>query len=71
MAVFAFVYDNLMRGSISRFKYHGRQEYAEYYADVMYKQYYEWIKRVAPDALIPVPITRSVTAKGDLIKQNW
>ncbi|MCI8769865.1 MAG: ComF family protein [Lachnospiraceae bacterium] len=52
----AFVYDNLMRGSISRFKYHGRQEYAEYYADVMYKQYYEWIKRVAPDALIPVPI---------------
>lgn len=45
-----------MRDSISRFKYHGRQEYAAFYAHAMYQQFHEWIERIAPDALIPVPV---------------
>lgn len=54
----AFLYDSLMRGSISRFKYHGRQEYAAFYAHAMYRQFSGMIDKAAPDALIPVPIHR-------------
>lgn len=51
-----FLYDNLMQRSISRFKYHGRQEYAAFYAQAMYEQFHTWIRQTAPDALIPVPV---------------
>ena len=51
-----FVYNGLVKDSISRFKYHGRQEYAAFYAHAMYRQFGTWIARIAPDALIPVPI---------------
>lgn len=51
-----FVYDSLMRGSITRFKYHGRQEYAGFYAHAMYQQFHVWMDQIAPDALIPVPV---------------
>lgn len=52
----AFVYDNQIKASISRFKYHGRQEYADFYAEAIYEHYQDWIQEIAPDALIPVPI---------------
>lgn len=51
-----FLYNRDMRKSITRFKYHGRQEYASYYAKNMYEQHREWIEKINPDALIPVPI---------------
>ena len=44
--------------SIYRFKYYGRQEYAEYYAEQIVEYLGDFIKRVNPDALIPVPIHR-------------
>lgn len=53
-----FVYDHFMRTSVSRFKYHGRQEYAKYYAHEMYQRFGAWMKAVKADALIPVPIHR-------------
>lgn len=54
----AFVYDTYMRRSITNFKYHGRQEYARFYADTLYQMYGEEVKKTGADALIPVPIHR-------------
>lgn len=51
-----FRYNQPMRGSMARFKYHGRQEYAPFYAKELYKQFGKWLIQLAPDALIPVPI---------------
>ena len=51
-----FVYNMHIRDSISRFKYHGRREYAQFYADSMFELYGRWINSISPDALIPVPI---------------
>ncbi len=53
-----FVYNASMRESISRFKYHGRKEYAAFYAKQMEKECRDWIRQIAPDVLIPVPIHR-------------
>ena len=39
----AFWYDSAMRQSITRFKYHGRQEYAIYYGAVLAEKYGEWV----------------------------
>lgn len=51
-----FLYDATLRESIARFKYHGRQEYAAFYANEMYQAFKEWFRQICPDALIPVPI---------------
>lgn len=51
-----FLYDSLMQKSISRFKYHGRCEYAQFYGEELYKRFGGWVRSVSPDALIPVPI---------------
>lgn len=45
-------------GSIYRFKYSGRQEYAAFYAEEMRRHLGDVIKRLGPDALIPVPMYR-------------
>lgn len=55
----AFLYDSRMKESMSRFKYHGRKEYASYYAKVMYQQYEVWMRSIGPEVLIPVPIHQS------------
>lgn len=49
--------------SIYRFKYSGRQEYAEYYAEEIVKYLGDFIKSVKPDALVPVPLHRKRLAK--------
>lgn len=51
-----FVYDKCMQKSMSDFKYHGRAEYAKFYAEEMFKKYGNWIESISPDALIPVPV---------------
>lgn len=51
-----FWYDVSMRESISRFKYHGRREYASFYAEEMERICHTWIEQAAPQVLIPVPI---------------
>ena len=55
----AFVYDSVMRASISRFKYHNRREYADFYADELLKRYGRTLRSWQPDALIPVPLHKS------------
>lgn len=51
-----FLYNAALRESIVRFKYYGRQEYAAFYADEMYRAFGGWLRKIKPDALIPVPI---------------
>ena len=51
-------YDAVMRKSIQDFKYHGRQEYAEYYVQQLLEEYGEQLRSLDPEAVIPVPIHR-------------
>lgn len=51
-----FLYNEPMRKSIYRFKYNGRKEYAAYYGQELASSLGDWIRFVAPDAIIPVPI---------------
>lgn len=55
----AFVYDSVMRASISRFKYHNRREYADFYAEELLKRYGRLLRSWQPEALIPIPIHKS------------
>lgn len=54
-----WMYDGITRGSVSRFKYHGRQQYAVYYARALWSVWSEYIRSLNPQALLPVPIHRS------------
>lgn len=51
-----FAYDEVMRRSITMFKYHNRREYAKFYAKEMYIQCGHFLKMCMPDVLIPVPV---------------
>ena len=44
--------------SIYRLKYKGRQEYADFFGEEMGKYLGEFIRRVSPDVLVPVPLHR-------------
>lgn len=50
-----FLYPAVAR-SVYRFKYSGRREYADFYAEEIEKQLEETIRHWNPDALVPVPI---------------
>lgn len=52
----ALVYDLNMRESMGRFKYNGRKEYAGFYSEILCASYGDWIKKINPDALVPVPL---------------
>ncbi|MCR5507234.1 MAG: ComF family protein [Lachnospiraceae bacterium] len=54
-----YVYDDELKQSIYRFKYGGRREYADHYADAMAGKLGGWMLSLKPDALIPVPIHKS------------
>lgn len=58
-----WVYDNQMKQSISAFKYLGRREYVDFYTDELLKYYREIIKKISPDAFVPVPLHRSKQRK--------
>lgn len=47
-----------MADSIFRFK-NGRREYADFFAEELYIHKKNWLQRIHPDALIPVPIHRT------------
>jgi ComF family protein len=52
----ACLYDRYIRQSIIKFKYYGRQEYADSYADMILYSQGDFIRSVHPDVLVPVPI---------------
>ncbi len=45
--------------SVYRFKYGGRREYAEYFGEEMAEYLGEFIRRVRPDGLVPIPLHES------------
>ena len=51
-----FAYDDIMRRSISMFKYHNRREYAKVYAVEMYRHCRHFLKQAAPEVILPVPV---------------
>ena len=51
-----FSYDDVMRRSISMFKYHNRREYAKVYAAEMYRQHRRLIEQLSPEVILPVPV---------------
>ncbi len=53
-----FAYDDIMRRSISMFKYHNRREYAKVYAAEMYRHGARFLRQASPDVILPVPIHR-------------
>lgn len=54
-----WVYDSVMKKSISDFKYHYKKEYAKYYIEKIIQIYGKAINKLAPDVLVPVPIHKS------------
>lgn len=46
-------------GAIFRFKYHGRQEYADFWAEELYRYLGRDILAMQADALVPVPLHKS------------
>lgn len=54
-----FVYDEIMKKSIYRFKYGGRQEYARYYAQEIKRSLGGKIQEWDAQALIPIPLHKS------------
>lgn len=54
-----WVYDSVMKKSISDFKYNHKREYAKYYIEKVIFNYKDIIKKLAPDVLVPVPIHKS------------
>lgn len=51
-----FVYQGAIIGSMHRLKYANRRDYAEVFAREAYETYAVWLRRIAPDALIPIPL---------------
>lgn len=54
-----WIYDSVMKESISDFKYRNRKENANFYIDELIRYHGEAIARLAPDVLVPVPIHQS------------
>lgn len=51
-----FVFEGAIRGSMYRFKYGGRQEYAAFYAKAAAEQYGAWLKKKGVEAVVPIPM---------------
>ncbi len=54
-----WIYNSTMKKSIANFKYSYKREYAKYYIQEIIREYGRVIKKLAPDALVPVPIHES------------
>lgn len=56
--VSAFVYEGAIRDSMVRFKFFGREEYAEWYAGELLASRGEMLRQFGADAVVPVPVHR-------------
>lgn len=51
-----FEYNQVMKHSMSEFKFRSKKEYADFYVEEMLNHYTEWISNLNLDAILPVPI---------------
>jgi len=49
-------YNSTVKTSLSNFKYRGRREFAEYYADKLYEHFHNALPKLNISAVVPVPI---------------
>lgn len=54
-----FVYDGIMRRSVTRYKYYGCREYGDFYAKALYRYARKELNQWKPDLIVPVPIHKS------------
>lgn len=54
-----FPYDRLLRASVARYKYRGRREYADFYAEELAESCRGLLPVWEPQAFIPIPLHRS------------
>ena len=54
-----FNYDDVARESMVMFKYKGRREYADYYAQELLKMHADYISSLGIELIVPVPIHKS------------
>ncbi|MFI3236890.1 MAG: ComF family protein [Lachnospiraceae bacterium] len=53
-----FEYQSVAQG-IFRFKYQNRQEYADFYGEMIYRYLKDWFVYIGADAIVPVPLHKS------------
>lgn len=58
-----FRYTKEAKDSIVRFKFHNKQEYADYYATLCVREMKQYLERIKPDVIIPVPMHRAKRRK--------
>ena len=58
-----FSYQNDMKLSMYRFKYSGRREYADFFAEEVTKRYGRWIVQRGIEVIVPVPMYMSKKRK--------
>lgn len=51
-----FVYRGAVIGAMHRFKYSNRRDYAPVLAREAYRTHADWLARIAPDVIVPVPL---------------
>lgn len=51
-----FVYQGAVIGSMHRLKYGNRRDFAATFAREAYEMHGDWIRRIAPQALVPIPL---------------
>lgn len=54
-----WLYDEVMKQSIIRFKYKGCKEYVNFYVDEIVKHLGDEIRMITPDVLLPVPVHKT------------
>ena len=54
-----FQYNDAMKRSLYRYKYDGRKEYAATYGRVLFEDLGDWIRKVAPSCIIPIPLSEN------------
>ncbi|MCR4672188.1 MAG: ComF family protein [Lachnospiraceae bacterium] len=58
-----WIYSDAAAASIFAYKYGGRQEYAKFYAEEVWRNLKDYIKDADPDILVPVPISPAKLAE--------
>ena len=63
-----FVYDGIMRRSVTRYKYYGCREYGDFYARAMYRYAQKELREWKPDLIVPVPVHSRRSGREVLIR---
>ena len=66
-----WVYNDAVDQSIYEYKYRGKREFVKFYVDEMLMAWGKWIKRISPDLILPVPLSKKRRESGDSTRQGY